>query len=548
MTYPLGSMDQKPSARFPAWLEDAIIYEIYPQSFYDSNSDGIGDIPGIIAKLDYLQSLGINVCWLNPCFESPFHDAGYDISDYCKVAPRYGTNIDLKHLIDEARIRGIRILLDLVPGHTSIEHPWFKAACKHERNEYSDYYIFTDSAWKWDVPGYRVVNGFSERDASYLTNFFYFQPALNYGFALPDPAQPWQQPVDAPGPQKVRQEIKNIMRFWLETGVSGFRVDMAMSLVKGDLGNRETIRLWQEIRTWLDKDFPDACLLSEWGVPSQSIQAGFHLDFCLPFGMPGYTSLLRKPDGPGPGTDPYGFSFFDPLGNGNIMEFLDDYIKHYRNIQGKGFMAFPTGNHDINPRLSKGRSVDDLELVFLFLLTMPGVPVIYYGDEIGMRTLEGLPSKEGGYNRTGSRTPMQWADTINSGFSAAMPEKLYLPVDPSFDRPTVAQQLDDPDSLLHRVQKIMAIRKTHSALQASGNFEVIFAQAGGYPLIFRRENNTEAFLIAINPSARPVETRLSPIAASLPKTIYGIDGVFTKDNDHWKIKLPGISGGIYRIN
>jgi glycosidase len=547
MTDSIDFMNRKPSTPFPSWLEDAIIYEIYPQSFYDSNADGIGDVPGIIAKLDYLRSLGITACWLNPCFESPFLDAGYDVSDYCKVAARYGTNADLKRLINEARRRGIRILLDLVPGHTSIEHPWFKAACKYERNEYSDYYIFTDSAWKWDVPGYRIVNGFSERDASYLTNFFYFQPALNYGFAHPDPAQPWQQPVDAPGPTKVRQEIKNIMRFWLETGVSGFRVDMAMSLVKGDIGCHETIRLWQEIRAWLDKEFPDACLLSEWGVPSQSIQAGFHLDFCLPFGMPGYTSLLRKPYGPGPGTDPYGFSFFDSLGNGNIMEFLDDYIKHYRNIQGKGFMALPSGNHDINPRLSKGRSVDDLELVFLFLLTMPGVPVIYYGDEIGMRTLDGLPSKEGGYNRTGSRTPMQWADTTNAGFSTALPEKLYLPVDPSIDRPTVAQQLDDPDSLLQRVQKIMAIRKSHSSLQASGNFEVIYAQPGTYPLIFRRDNNMEAFLIAINPSSRPVETQLSPIAASLPETIYGIDGVFTKENNNWKIKLPGISGGIYRI-
>jgi maltose alpha-D-glucosyltransferase/alpha-amylase len=535
----------KPSNSYPNWLEEAIFYEIYPQSFYDSNGDGIGDIPGIIAKLDYLQSLGITACWLNPCFESPFQDAGYDVSDYYKVAPRYGTNADLKRLFVEALKRGIRILLDLVPGHTSIDHPWFKEACKHEHNKYSDYYIWTDSAWKWDVPGYRVISGYSERDGSYLTNFFYFQPALNYGFAHPNPAQPWQQSVDAPGPQKVRQEIKNIIRFWLEQGASGFRVDMAMSLVKGDIGSHETIKVWQEIRTWLDKEFPEACLLSEWGVPSVAIPAGFHLDFCLPFGMPGYTALLRKPYGSTPGNDPYGFSFFDPRGKGNIMEFLDDYLKHYHNIQGKGHMALPSGNHDINPRLSMDRNVNDLTLIFLFLLTMPGVPVIYYGDEIGMRTLDGLPSKEGGYNRTGSRTPMQWSDTINAGFSDTPSEMLYLPVDSSDDRPTVGKQAYDPESLLTHVRKLVAIRKAHPALQASGDFEILFAQSGAYPLIFRRTGQDESFIIAINPSAHPIEVELPDNIPSLPVTLYGADDVFVNQNNSWKIYLPGVSGGIY---
>ena len=136
----------------PEWLEKAVFYEIYPQTFYDSNGDGIGDLNGIRQKLDYLQSLGITAVWLNPCFESPFMDAGYDVSDYYKVAPRYGTNDDLRLLFAEARLSGIRILLDLVPGHTSIEHPWFKASCRPERNPYSDYYIWTDSVWAWNAP------------------------------------------------------------------------------------------------------------------------------------------------------------------------------------------------------------------------------------------------------------------------------------------------------------------------------------------------------------------------------------------------------------
>ncbi len=163
----------------PSWLEKAVFYEIYPQSFFDSNGDGIGDLPGILQKLDYLQFLGVNAVWLNPCFASPFQDAGYDVSDYYQVAPRYGTNADLKKLFDEAGRLGIRIFLDLVPGHTSIENAWFKESCKVERNKYSDWYIWTNSIWTWNAPGVQTVIGYAERDGNYITNFFHFQPALN---------------------------------------------------------------------------------------------------------------------------------------------------------------------------------------------------------------------------------------------------------------------------------------------------------------------------------------------------------------------------------
>ena len=135
----------------PAWLDTAVFYEIYPQTFYDTNGDGIGDLPGILAKLDYLKSLGVNALWLNPCFDSPFQDAGYDVRDYYKIAARYGTNEDARRLFEQARRLGIRILLDLVPGHTSIEHPWFKASCKHIPNAYTDYYIWNNSAWNWEA-------------------------------------------------------------------------------------------------------------------------------------------------------------------------------------------------------------------------------------------------------------------------------------------------------------------------------------------------------------------------------------------------------------
>ncbi len=537
--------DNKPKST-PAWLEGAIFYQIYPQTFYDSNGDGIGDLPGIIEKLDYIQSLGITACWLNPCFESPFKDAGYDVADYTRVAPRYGTNEDLIRLFKEARRRGIHILLDLVPGHTSNQHPWFIESCKAERNDYTDYYVWTNSAWTWEEPGYKVVSGYADRDGCYITNFFYSQPALNYGFGCPDPDKPWQQPVDAPGPTQVRQELKNIMRFWLEKGASGFRVDMAASLVKADPGQRETIILWQDIRAWLDKEFADACLVSEWGYPSRAIQAGFHMDFSIPFGMPGYTALLRKRTKGEPGSDPYGFSFFEASGHGNIMEFLDDYLKHYRNIHGKGHIALPTGNHDINPRLSEGRTVDEIELVFLFLLTMPGVPFIWYGDEIGMRSFK-LASKEGGYHRTGARTPMQWSNEPNAGFSTAQPSALYLPIDPSGDRPTVIHQDKDPDSLLNRVRKLVAIRKAYPALQASAGFEIQYAQPGKYPLVYQRKNDEEIFIIAVNPSSHPVEVEFPYQPSLQSQTIYGQDAALTYQDEVIKISLAGISGGIYRL-
>jgi glycosidase len=532
----------------PDWLEKAVFYEIYPQTFYDSNGDGIGDLPGILQKLEYLQYLGINAVWLNPCFDSPFQDAGYDVRNYYKIAARYGTNDDARCLIEEAHRRGIHILLDLVPGHTSIEHPWFQASARHERNEYSDWYIWTDSGWTWEVPGLHLVNGYGERDATFITNFFYCQPALNFGFANPDPRYPWQQPVDAPTPQRVRQELRNIMKFWLDLGCDGFRVDMAASLIKNDPGWRETIKLWQEIRIWLDRDYPEAAIVSEWGSPPAAIGAGFHMDFLLHYGSAAYSSLFRKPYSGGTGTDKYGFSFFDRSGHGNIMEFLDGYLSQYQETKYKGLICLITGNHDINPRLAINRNTDDLELCYLFLLTMPGAPFIYYGDEIGMRTIDGLGSKEGGISRTGSRTPMQWEPGPKAGFSSASPEQFYLPVDPATNRPDVASQLADPQSLLQSVRRLIALRQAHPALCASGLFEPVYAEPGKLPFIYMRKSGEEKFLVALNPADQPCEVTLDrSLSAQLPETLYGQPDAFKREASKWRLHLPGVSGGVYQV-
>lgn len=532
----------------PAWLEDAVFYEIYPQSFYDTNGDGIGDLPGVIAKLDYIQSLGVTAIWLNPCFDSPFFDAGYDVADYYKVAPRYGSNDDLKQLFEQAHRRGLRVLLDLVVGHTSIECAWFKESCKAERNEYTDWYIWNDNPWQWDEPGFHVVHGYADRHGNYLTNFFYSQPALNFGFARPDPRKPWQQPVDAPGPQRVRQEVKNIMRFWLEMGADGFRVDMAGSLVKNDPGQVETARFWRWIRDWLDAEFPEAVMVSEWSNPPVAIaQGGYHMDFTLHFGSRGYTSLLRKPDSRGPGADPYSFSFFDRSGHGNIREFMDEYLRHYEQTVGKGHIAIPTGNHDINPRLAKNRDWDDLELFYLFQMTMPGTPYIYYGDEIGMQTLD-LPSKEGGYARTGSRTPMQWDEGPNAGFSTAQAGSLYLPVDERPNRPTVAAQERDANSLLNRVRQLVQMRRSQPALQASGSLKIVYAEGGKLPLVYLREKSGEKILVAINPAALPAEVYLDySLLNQVNEILFGPTDALIRNSQGWFLSLPGVSGIAYKV-
>ena len=264
----------KPAPPVPDWLNTATFYEIYPQSFLDTNGDGIGDLPGIISKLDYIASLGANALWLNPVFESPFGDAGYDVSDFRKVAPRYGTNADLKRLFKEAHKRGMRVVLDLVAGHTSVEHPWFKASRKHQPNPHSDYFTWTPNVWTEGGPG-RWINGAGPRDGNYLANFFWFQPALNYGYANPDPSRPWEQPVDAPAPSAVRAELEAIMRFWLDAGCDGFRVDMAASLVKGPPDSPELRSLWRDIRGWMGRDYSHAVLISEWSNPKQALSAGF---------------------------------------------------------------------------------------------------------------------------------------------------------------------------------------------------------------------------------------------------------------------------------
>lgn len=517
------------------WLDKALFYEIYPQSFMDTNADGIGDFQGIIEKLDYILELGCNAIWLNPCFDSPFVDAGYDVRNYYKVAPRYGTNEDLKRLFREAHMRGMHVLLDLVPGHTSSDCEWFKKSGMADKNEYTDRYVWTDNIWSnteavHNTTGF--IRGGYERNGAALVNFFTAQPALNYGFARVD--QPWQQKYDEPGPMATREAMKDVMRFWLDMGCDGFRVDMAGSLVKNDEDQAATISLWQDFRKFLDEEYPNAVMVSEWGEPDKSLAAGFHMDFLLHFGPSNYMDLFRVEH-----------PFFSREGKGDAATFFGKYMrnKHLAD-RGDGLICIPSGNHDMQ-RISKYLDESELKIAFAFLLSMPGVPFIYYGDEIGMRYLEGLKSVEGGYERTGSRSPMQWNKKANAGFSAAPSDELYIPIDPDKQRPDVMTQRRNINSLYSTIQQLAEVRAEHSALHNRSGFKLLHCEKFSYPLVYERFDEKEGtVLVIINPSGRDTEIELTIPESG--ETIFTYGGKVAAHGD--KVKIPAESANFILIN
>ncbi len=471
------------------WLNNAIIYEIYPQSFYDSNGDGIGDLQGIIEKLGYIEDMGFTAIWLNPINESSFRDAGYDVTDFYSVAKRYGTNEDYAKLCKEAHLRGIKVIFDLVPGHTSIDHPWFKKSGKAEKNEYSNRYIWTNSSFD-EGPGVLTLG---ERDAKCIANFFWHQPALNYGYAHPNPENPWELPVTHPDCIAMKEELKKIIAFWMDLGTDGFRIDMASSLIKGDADGSYTKAFWGEIKEFIEKKNEQCVLIAEWGSPGKAINSGFDADFLL-HGNKSYKSLFRYEKGRNTFIGPSGHSYFGKEGKGNINDFLDEYLYEQSLVDGKGYIGLITGNHDM-PRLAYMRAKEEICVAMVFLFTMPGVPFVYYGDEIGMDYIEGLPSKEGGYIRTGSRTPMQWNGEKNCGFSTG--DTPYLPVDSRENAPTVEKQLQDENSLLNFVKKLIHYRRTNCALLPDAKLNILLP---GYPFVYERELEKNKVFIAVNPS------------------------------------------------
>ena len=532
-----GASAQNPAQ--PSWLSDAVFYQIYPSSFQDTDGNGIGDIPGIISRLDYIQSIGVTAIWLNPVYVSGWTDGGYDIIDFYRVDPRFGTNSDLVELVEKAHERGIKIVMDLVAGHSSDQCEWFLQSKEAPNLRYSDYYIWP--TFKPEDPSARPGTGGSLDDAVrmsagasllskfvatdaprgpyYIKNFFDTQPALNFGFANPDPAHPWEQAVDAPGPMAMRRELKNIMSFWMDKGVDGFRVDMAASLVKNDPDKAETIRLWKEdLMKWFGAEYPEGVLIAEWFNPAQSIEAGFDLDFFCHDGRYNYSSLFfygRR--GPGANAAPY----FDVAGNGGLKEWYDLYTYQYDAVKGKGYVCMPTGNHDFNRVCTEGRTKpEELKVAMTFFLTMPGVPFIYYGDEIGLKQNPAAPSTEGSGFRAGCRIPMLWDGTANAGFSTAPIDKIYIPQDPDPGRMTVEKAEIDPNSLLRYVRTLLRLRKRVPALGADASWRLVSSLDQPYPMVYERKLGNERCYVVLNPSGKAVKVTL-PAEASKPELIGG---------------------------
>ena len=557
----------------PQWLENAVIYQVYPSSFKDSDGNGIGDIPGVLSKLDYIESLGVNVVWFNPLFESGWIDGGYDILDYYTVDSRFGTNTDLVTLISECHRRGIKVLLDLVPGHTSMDHPWFKQSMQADANQqYSDYYIwsdvlpdekaekdlqkmlssenpFQDTRGKWmlasEVPG-------AERAKYYMKNFYACQPSLNFGFANPDPNHPWEQGVNDPGPLAVKQELKDILAFWFSKGVDGFRVDMANSIIKNDKDKSAIIAFWREIRGWMDENYPDRMLMAEWNNPRYCLAAGFNVDMYLNstgssnrrmyfdkkhqadggvyFSLNGGKESLKDLYG-----NPWPEDKIDRSMDAEAMllKYYDSYSESIDWTKDWGYFATITGNHD-HLRLNTGarNSADQLKVMMAWVLTQQ-LPILYYGDEIGMRSLADLPNVEGanhnGKERAGARTPMQWDSSQNAGFSTCAEEDLYLPICPEWTPATswplyrqwkaggaknptskgmitVESQDADPSSLLNWTRSLIALRKSTPAFWGSSSWEPVVTKGQPYPMVYKRSDGKETYLIALNPtsSARKV--------------------------------------------
>jgi maltose alpha-D-glucosyltransferase/alpha-amylase len=311
---------------------------------------------------------------------------------------------------------------------------------------------------------------------------------------------------------------------------------MAFSLVKLDPGHKETIKLWQDIGQKVRALYPDMVLIAEWGNPEESITAGFDIDFMMHIGVRGYADLMLNEK-----------SFFRRHGGGNIQDFLKVYLEQAEKVKGRGLISIPSANHDVKRPCSDGRTISDLKVIFTFLLTWPGVPFIYYGDEIGMRYIPGLASKEGGYARTGSRTPMQWGDGRNAGFSMAGKDQLYLPLDTHQNRPTVKKQESDPGSLLNHVRKLIALRKSAPALQAEGTIIPLQNEKNDRHFAYLRQSLDERFLIVLNPSAEPSLFRINGIKPhNLTSQICHGARAFIEGNDI-QIRLDGISYGIFKL-
>lgn len=505
------------------WWQRTSIYQIYPRSYRDSNGDGIGDIPGIIEKLDYIHDMGFETIWISPFYTSPQEDWGYDVSGYRDIAPEYGSLRDVEHLINEVHRRGMKVLFDLVLNHTSIQHPWFTESCSGRDNPKSDWYIWRDGAganrppnnWK-AIPGGSGWHFHPGRGQWYYASFLPFQPDLNYRNLA------------------VKDEMFKVVKYWLDKGVDGFRLDIFHAIYKADhfknnpfhwsfmpkddkygyftewkytISQPETIGLAHELRKLLDSYSPQRFMIGEIFGEDKLIRQylgdnaeGMHAIF-----------LWKMMD--------YRFQ----------ASFFWDVLNHYETWYPAPFQpVLVLGNHDSRRWIDRiAGSFQKAKLISLLQLTARGISVVYYGEEIGLPEGE-LPAKNaldpvgrryswipkwlldvlGIYtNRDNCRTPMVWSDSPRGGFTEETAE-LWLPLSADPRSANVAAQADQPNSLLNWYKSVLNLRQNSSALR-DGSLSLLSRQLAQNGLLgFFRQSKDEKIGVLINFSNRPVEVDL----------------------------------------
>jgi maltose alpha-D-glucosyltransferase/alpha-amylase len=518
-----------PSTRFtdPLWYKDAVFYQLHVKSFADSNGDGIGDFPGLTSKLDHLASLGVDCLWLQPIYPSPFKDDGYDISDYVSIHPSYGTLPEFEAFLGAAHARGLRVIIELVLNHTSDQHAWFTEARASRDNTRRDWYVWSDtddryreariifidtelSNWAWDPIS----------KAYYWHRFFSHQPDLNY---------------DNP---EVREEMWRVMQFWLELGVDGFRVDAVPYLVEREGTScenlPETHHVLKELRARLDAHYAGKVLLAEANMwpedvrPYFGIGDEFHMSFHFPI-MPRMFMALRLEDRK-PLIDiiertpaiPESCQWAIFLRNHDELT-LEMVTESERQYMWDEYAKDPRARINLGIRRRLATLMDGdrrrVELMCGLLMSLPGSPILYYGDEIGMGDNVYLG------DRNSVRTPMQWTSGVNAGFSDADPERLWLPLVSNalfgYQAVNVASQQRNPTSLLNWTRRLIQVRR---GTRVFGRGSIEFLRPANHRVLaFTRTLGRDTVLVVCNlaGTAQVAEIDLSSLAGAIPVEMFG---------------------------
>ncbi|HEU5282521.1 MAG TPA: maltose alpha-D-glucosyltransferase [Burkholderiales bacterium] len=544
----------EPPLRPPLWFKDVVVYELHVRAFSDSNNDGIGDFAGLTQKLDYIQDLGVTAVWLLPFYPSPLRDDGYDIADYHQVHPDYGTLQDFRGFVREAHRRGIKVITELVINHTSDRHPWFQAArAAPPGSSKRDYYVWSDTPTRY--AGTRVI--FTDTETSnwtwdetakayYWHRFFSHQPDLNF---------------DNP---HVFKAMVRAMRYWLDMGVDGLRLDAIPYLCEREGTNNENLpqthALIKEVRRVIDQHYGDRMLLAEANQWPEDVRDYFadgdecHMAYHFPLMPRIYMAIAQEerhpiveimqqtPDIP----DTCQWAIF--LRNHDELT-LEMVTGRERDYMYRMYAADPRArlNLGIRRRLAPlmENDRDRIQLVNSLLLSMPGSPIIYYGDEIGMGDNIFLG------DRNGVRTPMQWSPDRNAGFSRADPQRLYLPpiMDPvyGFDAVNVEAQARDPSSVLNWTKRLLAVRRTS---QAFGRGTLRFLKPGNRKILaYLREYGDDAILCVANVSrtAQPVELDLARFRGRVPVEMTGRTPFPPVSDLPYLLTLPGYGFYWFRL-